>query len=103
MPNVLSDVGLGVEPLWTVITLIFVGRHFVGLHHVGPQLGCWYFLRIFSCLKIMSYSNKYHSLGMVQILKTKTVKNYVHILRQKIINDGSKLMNSASHKLRKGI
>jgi hypothetical protein len=47
MPNVLSDVGLGVEPLWAVITLIFVGRHFVGLHHVGPQLGCWYFLRNF--------------------------------------------------------
>jgi hypothetical protein len=47
MPNVLSDVGLGVEPLRAVITLIFVGRHFVGLHHVGPQLGCWYFLRIF--------------------------------------------------------
>ena len=44
LPDMLSDVGLGVESLGTVVTLEFVLRHLVGLNHVGPQLGRRYLL-----------------------------------------------------------
>jgi hypothetical protein len=38
LPDMLSDVCLGVEPFGTVVTLELIGRHLVGLHHVGSQL-----------------------------------------------------------------
>jgi hypothetical protein len=38
------DVRLGVEFLGTEPALEAVGRHLVGLVHVGLQLGCWIFL-----------------------------------------------------------